>query len=164
MTSEGSMRIILFFILITLPYASASSQSQKDEVIIPKDELKKLIRSSFIKTNECPFAKHINKLNLDEAAENATTAYNNDDIHFYGSMDGFGPSRPNFEFYTTRCVHFKAKWEYIFAGGDVVYNCKDESKLRKKAYEYASRFNLQMTKLVRKDPKSYPCPKAITYK
>lgn len=164
MAPENSVKIILLFIFISMPYASAESRSDTGESIIQSNELQKLIRRSLTDTNECPFAKNINKLNVEKATEYATTAYNNDDIHFYYSIDGFGPSRPNFEFHFTRCVFLKAKWKGISAGGDAIYNCKDESKLKKKAYEYVSRFNLQMTKLVRKDPKSYPCPKAITYK
>ena len=147
-----------------MPYASAESRSNIGDAIIQNNELHKLIRSSLTDTNECPFAENINKLDIGKAADHATAAYHNDDIYFYNSMDGFGPSRPNFEFKFTRCVYLKAKWKSVFSGGDAVYDCQNESKLKKKAYEYVSRFNLQMTKLVRKDPKSYPCPKAITYK
>jgi len=158
------MRFNQLLLLISLISTACYGQSQNNNLTIGKAELREFLGNTLADSNKCPFADGINKLDLSKATENARTAYDNDNIHFYGSVDGFGPSRPNFEFNFTRCVYLKSKWVYIFAGGDAMYGCKNESELRKKAYDYASLFNLEMTKLVRKDAKSYPCPKAIIYK
>jgi len=154
-----NVRLLLGFLLFIS--VTCSSEPVKDDLVLTKVELKTFLKNDLEEKRECRFADYINKLDLSKATEYAKSEYVSDDIYFYGVLDGFGPSRPNFEFQFTKCVILYSKWEYIEAGGDTLNNCRSRTELRTKAYEYASLFNAEMTKLVKKDAKSYACPNAM---
>ncbi|KDC47327.1 hypothetical protein TW82_20565 [Pseudoalteromonas fuliginea] len=126
-----------------------------------KKELRYFFENETPINKKCEFAQAINILVPSKAKEHARSKYASDDIYFYGVSDGFGPSRPNFEFKFTRCVILESKWKFINAGHDTI-TCRGQAKLAEKANEYAALFNREMTKLVREDPKSYLCPDAIS--
>ncbi|MDP2562766.1 hypothetical protein [Psychrobium sp. 1_MG-2023] len=126
-----------------------------------KQQLRQYLANELSLNEQCDFTSEVNQLDPSKAQALARSEYAKDDIYFYGVMDGMGPSRPNFEFKPTKCVILFSKWHYINAGGDVI-SCKGQMNLANRALEFAGLFNIEMTKLVRQDAKSYSCPEAIT--
>ena len=156
------MRLSLFFKIASDEFNKILiSRICSDDLKAKKRELREFFESKFPEHKKCDFAGEINKLEPSKAKEHARSEYALDHIYFYGVMDGMGPSRPNFEFNPTLCSILESKWEIVNARGDVVM-CRGQAIFAEKAYDYASQFNLEMTKLIREDPKSYACLDAIT--
>ncbi len=139
---------------------AASIELSNEESKIQKEALRQYLESQLSDQDVCSFAPAINKLEPKEAVEHAQRDYDKSDIYFYSVADDFAPSRPGFEFEFSRCVIFDAKWKSINVGGDAIV-CKEQSLLSQKAIKYVALFNQEMTRLVRKDPKSYPCRDSI---
>ncbi|PKF56415.1 hypothetical protein CW748_10710 [Alteromonadales bacterium alter-6D02] len=156
-----SIFIVGFFSILCVACSNSPISSDENDLKAKKRELREFFESKIPADKKCDFAQKIDMLDSSKAKAHAQSEYALDDIYFYGVFDGFGPSRPNFEFKFTRCVVLESKWEFINAGHDVI-TCRGQAKLAEKANEYAAIFNREMTKLVRKDPKSYLCPDAIS--
>jgi len=162
--SEITVRIIFLFnflFVFCTPCAGSKISNDVNDIKFQESELRSFFESKLPEDKKCDFAQDINILEPSKAKEHAKSEYASDDIYFYGVSDGFGPSRPNFEFKFTKCVVLESKWKFINAGHDTI-TCRGQAKLAEKANEYAALFNREMTKLVREDPKSYLCPDAIS--
>ncbi|WP_298770782.1 hypothetical protein [uncultured Shewanella sp.] len=154
------LRILHVLIFFCIPFKAASTELSNEELQIQKQALRKYLGNQLSDQDVCSFAPAINKLEPKEAAKHAQRDYDQNDIYFYSVADGFAPSRPGFEFEFSRCVIFDSKWKSIDVGGDAIV-CKEHSSLSQKANQYVALFNREMTRLVRKDPKSYPCRDSI---